>query len=292
MSELPPELALESELPPEIDTSRPHPARMYDYYLGGKNHFAADRKAADKCDRQRPVGAHRAAGEPGVPRPRRQVPGGGGGHQAVPRHRHRAADHEQRARGRAGGDTVIAGWSTRTTTRWCSRTRGPCSPPRPRAVPRTSRPTCATRGDPVQPGRPRGTRLQPAGRADARRGPALHPGRGQARGDHRHAARRAAVWQLPRRLARDGGTRPAMTARRQRAYREAGLPVQARDSDEFARLAFSGLELVPPGVVLVVGVAAGRHGTAGRRRTRSTATAGSPASRDRAAPPGPPDGAA
>src|SRR3984957_13887921 len=30
-----------------IDTSRPHPARMYDYYIGGKNHFAADRELAD-----------------------------------------------------------------------------------------------------------------------------------------------------------------------------------------------------------------------------------------------------
>jgi hypothetical protein len=33
---------------PEIDTSRPHSARMYDYYLGGKDHFAADREAADR----------------------------------------------------------------------------------------------------------------------------------------------------------------------------------------------------------------------------------------------------
>jgi hypothetical protein len=32
---------------PEIDTSKPHPARMYDYYLGGKNHFAADRETAE-----------------------------------------------------------------------------------------------------------------------------------------------------------------------------------------------------------------------------------------------------
>jgi hypothetical protein len=32
----------------EIDTSKPHPARMYDYYLGGKNHFAADRETAEK----------------------------------------------------------------------------------------------------------------------------------------------------------------------------------------------------------------------------------------------------
>src|ERR1700721_2029722 len=36
------------DLPPEIDTSRPHPARIYDYGLGGKNHFAADREVADK----------------------------------------------------------------------------------------------------------------------------------------------------------------------------------------------------------------------------------------------------
>jgi hypothetical protein len=37
----------------------------------------------------------------------------------------------------------------------------------------------------------------------------------------------------------------------QRTLRTAGVPAQARDSDEFARLAFSGLDLVPPGVVLV-----------------------------------------
>ena len=37
----------------------------------------------------------------------------------------------------------------------------------------------------------------------------------------------------------------------ERGYRAAGLPAQLRDSDEFARLAFAGLEMVPPGVVLV-----------------------------------------
>jgi O-methyltransferase involved in polyketide biosynthesis len=36
-----------------------------------------------------------------------------------------------------------------------------------------------------------------------------------------------------------------------RAYRAAGLPAQLRDSGEFAQLAFAGLDLVPPGVVLV-----------------------------------------
>jgi hypothetical protein len=34
--------------PPKIDVTVAHPARMYDYYLGGKTHFAADREAADK----------------------------------------------------------------------------------------------------------------------------------------------------------------------------------------------------------------------------------------------------
>jgi hypothetical protein len=33
---------------PEIDVSIAHPARMYDYYLGGKTHFSADREAAEK----------------------------------------------------------------------------------------------------------------------------------------------------------------------------------------------------------------------------------------------------
>jgi S-adenosyl methyltransferase len=40
----------EQEAPaPEIDTSKAHPARIYDYTLGGKNHFAADREVADKA---------------------------------------------------------------------------------------------------------------------------------------------------------------------------------------------------------------------------------------------------
>jgi O-methyltransferase involved in polyketide biosynthesis len=38
-----------AEVPPGLDTSRPHPARIYDYALGGKNHFAADRELADRA---------------------------------------------------------------------------------------------------------------------------------------------------------------------------------------------------------------------------------------------------
>lgn len=32
----------------EIDTSRAHPARMYDYYLGGRDNYEIDREAADR----------------------------------------------------------------------------------------------------------------------------------------------------------------------------------------------------------------------------------------------------
>jgi S-adenosyl methyltransferase len=34
-------------LPPDIDTGKPHPARMYDYFLGGKDNFDADRAAVE-----------------------------------------------------------------------------------------------------------------------------------------------------------------------------------------------------------------------------------------------------
>jgi hypothetical protein len=33
---------------PSIDSSRPHPARRYNYWLGGKDHFAADRESGDQ----------------------------------------------------------------------------------------------------------------------------------------------------------------------------------------------------------------------------------------------------
>jgi hypothetical protein len=38
----------------EIDTSRAHPARMYDAYLGGKNNYAADREAVRQVLRAAP----------------------------------------------------------------------------------------------------------------------------------------------------------------------------------------------------------------------------------------------
>jgi hypothetical protein len=43
-----------SDLSPEIDTSRPHSARVYDYLVGGKNNFAADRAIAEKVLQKSP----------------------------------------------------------------------------------------------------------------------------------------------------------------------------------------------------------------------------------------------
>ena len=41
-------------VPPEVDTSKPHSARIYDYYLGGKDNFAADRETANRAMRAWP----------------------------------------------------------------------------------------------------------------------------------------------------------------------------------------------------------------------------------------------
>jgi trans-aconitate methyltransferase len=36
-------------LPADLDTTRPHQARVYDYWLGGKDNFAIDREAAERA---------------------------------------------------------------------------------------------------------------------------------------------------------------------------------------------------------------------------------------------------
>ena len=41
-------------IPPEIDTSRAHPARIYDAMIGGKDHFEVDRQAAELARRHIP----------------------------------------------------------------------------------------------------------------------------------------------------------------------------------------------------------------------------------------------
>ena len=36
--------------PPRINSMVPHPARVYDYWLGGKDNFEADRRAAEESN--------------------------------------------------------------------------------------------------------------------------------------------------------------------------------------------------------------------------------------------------
>ena len=40
---------------PEINSSQPHPARIYDYFIGGENNFAADRETAAKVLQRSPA---------------------------------------------------------------------------------------------------------------------------------------------------------------------------------------------------------------------------------------------
>lgn len=48
----------EDDIPaPKIDTTRPSPARLYDYYLGGKDNYEADRRAAEEIFAIVPEGA-------------------------------------------------------------------------------------------------------------------------------------------------------------------------------------------------------------------------------------------
>ena len=46
---------IDSDEPPEIDTSAAHSARIYDYILGGKDNFEADRRAAEAAIARNPT---------------------------------------------------------------------------------------------------------------------------------------------------------------------------------------------------------------------------------------------
>jgi hypothetical protein len=51
--------------PEQIDTSRPHPARMYDYYLGGRDNYEVDRGAAERVLKLAPEARSTARGNRG-----------------------------------------------------------------------------------------------------------------------------------------------------------------------------------------------------------------------------------
>jgi S-adenosyl methyltransferase len=240
-----------SELPPEIDTSRPHPARIYDYYLGGNDHFAADREVAEKSLASVPSGRigareNRAflgravrylAEEAGI----RQFLDIGTGlpttnnvhevaQDVAPSSRVVYADNDPLVLAHA--QALLTSAPDGRTAYIQADLRAPeeiLASPVVHDVLDFSQPIALMLvavlhfiQDEDKPAEILATLLD-----------ALPPGSylvaSHVTGEH-------------------DPTGPAVG---QRAYRESRMRAQVRDSDVFARLAFSGLELVPPGVVLV-----------------------------------------
>jgi hypothetical protein len=236
---------------PEIDTSKPHPARMYDYYIGGKNHFAADRAVADKALASWPAGriglrenrkflgrvVRYLAAEAGI----RQFLDIGSGlpstsnvhevaQDAAPDSRVVYVDNDPMVltHARALLDSSPEG----RTAYMQADLRSPLSliwSPAVREVLDFREPVALMLvavlhflGDEDKPDEVVGTLLD-----------ALPPG-------SYLAASHMTMEHDP--VSMSGG---------EQAYLDAGITMHARDADEFARLTFSGLEIVPPGVVLV-----------------------------------------
>ena len=137
----------EWSLPP-IDTTVAHSARRYDYWLGGKDNFAADRESVrlpiaaafptvrTRGDREPAVCPRRAAGLPGWGRG-----DPGSSWTSAPA----SPPAPERARDRAGDRPGVRGSSTSTTTRSCSRTqRALLAQHRGGGPPPTSTPTCVS----------------------------------------------------------------------------------------------------------------------------------------------------
>ena len=239
-------------LPPEIDTSRPHAARMYDYYLGGKNHFAADRETADKV----------IAAMPGVrtgPRENRAFLG-------------RAVRYLAAEAGIRQFLDIGTGLPTTNSVHEVAQAVAPDS----RVVYVDNDPLVLVHARALLTSAPEGQTAYI--QADLRdpgeilSSPVVRSvldfskpialmlvavlhfvgGRAQAR----RTGRRRCCDALPpgSYLVASHVTaehNPAGSAAGQRAYRGGGVPMRPRDSDVFAEIAFAGLELVPPGVVLV-----------------------------------------
>jgi S-adenosyl methyltransferase len=240
-----------SELPPEIDTSRPHSARMYDYFIGGKNHFAADRETAREVLRNSPhvqiaARENRAflgravrylAAEAGI----RQFLDIGTGlptmnnvhdvAQAVtPSARVVYVDNDPLVLSHARA--LLTSAPEGRTAYIQADLRDPkaiLSDPATRDVLDFGQPVALMlvailhfAPDNFRPAEVIATLLD-----------ALPPG----------------SYLAATHLVTDHDQEA--TSAGQRVMRAAGIPMQKRDSDEFAELAFTGLELVPPGVVLV-----------------------------------------
>ncbi|MGH3298540.1 MAG: SAM-dependent methyltransferase [Trebonia sp.] len=241
-----------ADVPPQIDTSRPHPARVYDYFLGGKDNFAADREVARQALEVAPsmrtaVRENRAflgravrylVGEAGITQfldLGSGLPGVGNVHEVAQAVQPSArvvyvdSDPIVLAHGRA----LLAS----TPEGKCAYLEADIQDPEyilrhplTRDTLDFGRPVALILNavlhffaDEEEPGKIAETVL------------AALPS-----GSYVAASHGTAEYSPPRRV--DGGVR---------AYQQGGMPVRLRDGSEFADLAFKGLTLVPPGVVVV-----------------------------------------
>ena len=237
---------------PRIDTAKPHTARIYDYYLGGKDNFAADRRTAERAMQSWPavrtaVRENRAflgravrflVAEAGI----RQfldigtgLPSANNVHEVaqglVPSCRVVYVDN----------DPIVLAHARALLT---SSPEGKTA--YIHADLREPEKILNDRGDPAD------ARLHPAGRADAGGGAALRARLRRPAADRATRCstrcRPAATWS-PRTSRRS--TIPRAWAAWCAPTRRLALPAQVRTADEFADLAFGGLDVVDPGVVLV-----------------------------------------
>jgi S-adenosyl methyltransferase len=236
---------------PEIDITRPHPARMYDYYLGGKNHYAADREVADKV----------LAGAPSArtgPRENRAFLG-------------RAVRFLAAEAGIRQFLDIGTGLPTTNSVHEVAQRIAPSS----RVVYVDNDPLVLAHARALLTSSPQGrtTYIQADLRdpaailADAATKDVIDFSQPVALmlvailhfipDEFRPAeilktlldALPPGSYLVASQVSMEDN--PALIGNAMSAYRAAGLPAQARDAGDFARLAFDGLELVPPGVVLV-----------------------------------------
>jgi hypothetical protein len=236
---------------PQIDVTRPHTARMYDYYLGGKNHFTADRELADKVLARMPAARTAArenrafmgravrflAGEAGI----RQfldigtgLPTTGSVHEVA-----QTVAPESRVVYADNDPLVLAHARALLTSSPAGRTGYIQADLREPEVILTS-PQVRETLDLSQP-----VALMLVA--------ILHFIPDEARPAEIVDTLLDALPSGSYLVASHGTTEhdPVGPAAGQAAYRASGVSGRARDSGEFAELAFSGLDLVPPGVVLV-----------------------------------------
>jgi hypothetical protein len=235
----------------EIDTSRPHPARMYDYYIGGKNHFAADRALADAAL------AHWPSGRIALRENRRFLG--------------RAVRYLAEEAGVRQFLDIGAGLPTTANVHEIAQAADPCS----RVVYVDNDPMVLAHARALVASAPEGRTacIQADLRSplDILSSPVVRSviDFGQPVAlmliavlhflhdeDEPEVVMKTLLDALPSGsyLAASHLTSehdPEGLGAGQRIYREGGIQMQTRDADEFASLAFSGLELVPPGVVLV-----------------------------------------